>query len=133
MANTVYAAISDATSFPKRILANLQAQVSWEDAKSGRRISILGITENIGEASALVNIDVLPEVGTSVNLRLLDDDNTIVETMTEVIRVERDPGKPLVALSVARNFGIWKEKAMEAAQAWVTKNLKLNYEEEWAN
>ncbi len=117
----------------QRILANLPVQASWVDEASGETISVMGLTENIGESSALVNLERLPTVGSRVQLRLLDEDKTIIEIPTQVIRVERDPGKPLAALSVSENLKKWKEKALTAAQEWVTRNWQLNYEEEWVN
>jgi hypothetical protein len=81
----------------------------------------------------LVNLEKLPSVGSRVKLRLIDEDKTIIEIPTQVIRVERDPSKPLAALSVSENLKKWKEKALTAAQEWVTRNWQLNYEEEWVN
>ena len=134
MANLSYNnAVVGRSPLHQRILANLPVQASWVDEASGETISVMGLTENIGESSALVNLDRLPSVGSRVKLRLIDDDKTIIEIPTEVIRVERDPGKPLAALSVVDNLKKWKEKAMTAAQEWVTRNWQLNYEEEWVN
>ncbi|MEZ5346495.1 MAG: hypothetical protein R2681_13175 [Pyrinomonadaceae bacterium] len=133
MANTAYTTVSSASQLPKRIMANLKAQVSWKDSTSGETISVTGTTEHVGETGALVNIEVLPLVGSSVHLRLFDEGKTIIETDTEVIRILRDPGKPMVALSVADNIKQWRDKAMNAAQDWVTRNWRLNYGEEWAN
>jgi len=116
-----------------RIMANLMVQASWVDAESGNTVSINGFTENLGENSALVNLEVLPPVGSSVKLRILDDEKTIIEVPTEVIRVERDPSKPLAALSVLENLKKWKQVALTAAQTWVTRNWQMNYEEEWVN
>ena len=103
---------------------------SWIDEVSGETISVIGLTENIGENSALVNLETLPAVGSRVNLRVFDEEKTIIEIPTEVIRVERDPSKPLAALSVVDNLKKWKQKAMTAAEEWVTRNWQLNYEEE---
>ena len=134
MANLSYNnAVVGRSPVHQRILANLPVQASWVDEVSGETISVMGLTENIGESSALVNLDRLPSVGSRVKLRLIDEDKTIIEIPTEVIRVERDPGKPLAALSVVDNLKKWKEKAMTAAQEWVTRNWQLNYEEEWVN
>lgn len=134
MANLSYNnAVVGRSPLHQRILANLPVQASWVDEASGETISVMGLTENIGESSALVNLDRLPSVGSRVKLRLIDEDKTIIEIPTEVIRVERDPGKPLAALSVVDNLKKWKEKAMTAAQEWVTRNWQLNYEEEWVN
>ena len=133
MANIAYNTTARRSPVHERILANLPVQASWVDEVSGETISVSGLTENIGENSTLVNLETLPSVGSRVNLRLLSEDETIIEIPTEVIRVERDPSKPLAALSVVDNLKKWKQKAMTAAQEWVTRNWQLNYEEEWVN
>lgn len=133
MADLSYSTTAGRTLVHGRILANLPVQASWVDEASGEKISVTGLTENIGETSALVNLEKLPSVGSSVTLRLIHEDKAIIETLTEVIRVERDPSKPLAALSVVENQKKWKEKAMIAAEEWVTRNWQLNYEEEWVN
>lgn len=116
-----------------RIMANLTVQASWVDSVSGNIISINGFTENVGESSALVNLEVLPPVGSEVKLRVFDEEKTIIEVPAHVIRVERDPSKPLAALSITDNLNKWKQSALTAAQSWVTRNWQLNYEEEWVN
>ncbi len=116
-----------------RILANMPVKASWTDAVSGKTISVIGTTENVGENSTLVNLDVLPPVGSEVRLRVLEEDKPIIDVSTRVIRVERDPSKPLAALTILTNSKKWKTTAMEAAQRWVTRHWQLNYEEEWVN
>jgi hypothetical protein len=108
-------------------------QASWVDAESGETVFVDGLTENVGETSTLVNLDVLPPVGSEVKLRILEEDRTIIEVSTQVIRVERDPSKPMAALTVLENLKKWKGTAMSAAQRWVTRHWQLNYEEEWVN
>lgn len=114
-------------------MASLPVQASWVDSVSGKTVSVEGLTENLGESSALVNLDVLPPVGSEVTLRIFDEEKTIIEVPTQVIRVERDPSKPLAALSVMENLKSWKQKALTAAQNWVTRHWQMNYEEEWVN
>ena len=116
-----------------RILANMPVRASWVDAESGQKVVVEGLTENVGENSTLVNLDVLPPVGSEVKLRILEEDRAIIEVQTEVIRVERDPSKPLAALSVVQNLKKWKQVALTAAENWVTRHWQLNYEEEWVN
>jgi hypothetical protein len=125
--------ITDKTHLHHRIMASLAVQAIWTDAESGETISVDGMTENLGETSALVNLDILPPVGSEVILRIFDEEKTIIEVPTQVIRVERDPSKPLAALSVINNLKKWKQNALSAAQDWVTKHWQLNYEEEWVN
>jgi hypothetical protein len=91
------------------------------------------MTENLGENSALINLEVLPPVGSEVTLRIIDEEKTIIEVPTQVIRVERDPSKPLAALSVLENLKKWRQIALTAAQTWVTRHWQLNYDEEWVN
>jgi hypothetical protein len=133
MAEINYATSSYKTPLHHRILANLPVQASWVDEKTGRRVKVDGVTENLGETSALVNLEILPPVGSEVKLKILGEDKPIIEVSAEVIRVERDPSKPLAALSILQNLKKWKTTAMEAAQAWVTRHWQLNYEEEWVN
>ena len=133
MAQIEYATSSYKTPLHHRILANMPVEASWIDEESGKRIKVEGTTENLGESSALVNLEVLPPVGSEVRLRIMGDDKPIIEVATEVIRVERDPSKPLAALTILQNLKKWKTTAMEAAQAWVTRHWQLNYEEEWVN
>lgn len=133
MAQIEYATSSYKSPLHHRILANMPVKASWIDEESGKKINILGTTENIGENSALVNLEVLPPVGSEVKLRILEDEKTVIEVSTKVIRVERDPSKPLAALTILANLKKWKETAMEAAQKWATRHWQLNYEEEWVN
>lgn len=118
-------------SFHQRIMANLRVQVSWIDKVTGKTVLVEGLTENIGENSALVNLETLPPVGCEVSLRVIDEEKTLIEVPTEVIRVERDPSKPLAALSIAQNLINWKQNVMTAAQEWAIRQWRLNYEEEW--
>lgn len=116
-----------------RILANMPVQASWVDSTSGKTVKVEGLTENLGENSTLVNLDVLPPVGSQVKLKIMEEDKAIIEVSTRVIRVERDPSKPLAALTVLENLKKWKNTALTAAQRWVTRHWQLNYEEEWVN
>jgi hypothetical protein len=133
MSRLAYSAVENKTHLHQRIMASLPVQASWVDSTTGKTVSVEGLTENLGENSALVNLDVLPPVGSEVLLRVFDEEKTIIEVPTQVIRVERDPSKPLAALSVLENVKSWKQKALTAAQNWVTRHWQMNYEEEWVN
>ena len=119
--------------FNQRIMANLSVQASWVDSVSGETVQVNGVTENVGETSTLVNLETLPPVGSEVRLKILEEDKTIIDVTTQVIRVERDPSKPMAALTIVENMKKWKNTAMDAAQKWVTRHWQLNYEEEWVN
>ena len=133
MSRLAYSSVENKAHLHQRIMANLTVQVSWVDAENGNTIFVEGLTENLGETSALVNLNILPPVGSEVKLRIIDEEKTIIEVPTQVIRVERDPSKPLAALSILENVKKWKQTALSAAQNWVTRHWQLNYEEEWVN
>lgn len=133
MSQVEYATSSYKTPLHHRIIASMPVRASWVDAESGETVDVEGLTENVGEASALVNLDTLPPVGSEVRLRILEENKTIIDVQTQVIRVERDPSKPMAALSVLDGLKKWKNTAMTAAQQWVTRHWQLNYEEEWVN
>ena len=133
MAHLDYSESSYRAPMHGRILANMPVRASWVDSDSGERVEVEGLTENVGENSTLVNLDILPPVGSEVKLRILEDEKAIIEVGTEVIRVERDPRKPMAALSIVQNLKKWKQVALTAAENWVTRHWQLNYEEEWVN
>ena len=128
-----YSTSSYRTPLHHRIIASMPVRASWIDAESGETVIVEGLTENVGETSALVNLETLPPVGSEVRLRIMEENKTIIEVLTQVIRVERDPSKPMAALTVLENMKKWKNTAMTAAQKWVTRHWQLNYEEEWVN
>ena len=133
MADLEYATSSYKSPLHHRIIASMPVEASWVDSESGETVNVGGLTENLGETSTLVNLDTLPPVGSQVRLRILEEDKPIITVQTRVIRVERDPSKPMAALSILENLKKWKNVAMTAAEAWVTRHWQLNYEEEWVN
>ncbi len=132
MSQVEYTTTSFRTPVHHRIIASMPVKASWVDEK-GETVNVEGLTENVGESSALVNLETLPPVGSEVRLRIMEENKTIIDVLTHVIRVERDPSKPMAALSIMENMKKWKNTAMAAAQRWVTRHWQLNYEEEWVN
>ena len=120
-------------SVPQRISAKLRTEVSWQDKSSGDRFTINGVTENLGATSVLVNLEVLPDVGTDVLVRLFNENEFVVETEAEVIRIVRDPSQPQVALSIVDDQDIWESTALESAETWSLRDLKLNESDDWSN
>ena len=133
MSNLHFSESNIRTPYNQRIMANLSVQASWVDKESGETVNVNGVTENVGESSTLVSLEVLPPVGSEVQLRIFENEEAIIEVPTEVIRVERDPSQPLAALSILENVKRWKTVVMTAAEKWVTRHWQLNYEEEWVN
>ncbi|MEJ7700314.1 MAG: hypothetical protein WKF71_11805 [Pyrinomonadaceae bacterium] len=115
-------------------MASLTVEASWTDAESGEKISVNGMTENLGRERARSSIwKFCRRSEAKFSLRIFDEEKTIIEVPTQVIRVERDPSKPLAALSIVENLKKWKQNALTAAENWVTRHWQLNYEEEWVN
>jgi hypothetical protein len=117
-----------------RILAQLSVTATWTDANTGLTVSVEGLTENVGETGTLVNMSKLPPVGSSISLRVMDEGEMLLEVPVEVIRVMRDPGRPMAAFSVVGGkLKEWRETVVTAANEWVQRNWKIDYEEEWVN
>ncbi|HEV7701554.1 MAG TPA: hypothetical protein VGO43_15090 [Pyrinomonadaceae bacterium] len=133
MADLEYATSSYKTPLHHRIIASMPVTASWVDSESGETVNVEGMTENVGESSTLVNLETLPPVGSEVRLKIMEENKTIITVATRVIRVERDPSKPMAALSVLENLKKWKNTAIGAAEKWATRHWQLNYEEEWVN
>jgi hypothetical protein len=132
MAHVEYTSSSFRTPLHHRIIASMPVKASWVDER-GETVNVEGMTENVGETSTLVNLETLPPVGSEVRLRILEENKTIIDVQTQVIRVERDPSKPMAALTIMDNMKKWKNTVLAAAQRWVTRHWQLNYEEEWVN
>lgn len=119
-------------AFTPRVLVQMPVQATWTDTNTGETVLVDGITENVGTGSVLVNFDNLPPVGGEVHLRVLDEQDTLLEVETEVIRVERDPSKPLAALNVLDHVNEWQERVWTTAQE-VAARTYASDEDEWIN
>jgi hypothetical protein len=133
MARLENSLVTNKSHLHQRITASLTVQASWVETESGETVFVNGLTENLGESSALVNLEVLPPVGSEVNLRVYDEEKTIIEVPTHVIRVQRDPSRMLASLSITDKQEKWQENALPAAEDWATRHWQLNYDEEWVN
>ena len=78
MADVEYATSSYKTPLHHRIIASMPVKASWVDAESGKTVSVEGLTENVGESSALVNLETLPPVGSEVRLKIMEENKAII-------------------------------------------------------
>lgn len=115
-----------------RLLVQMPVYASWTDGNTGEIVSVSGTTETIGTTSVLVNFDNLPPVGGNVHLKMMNEEDTLLEVQTRVIRVERDPSKPLAALNVLDRVDEWKERVWTTAQEVLAKTYEHD-EDEWIN
>lgn len=114
-----------------RVLVQMPVEATWTNAQ-GETVSVAGMTENVGTSSVLINFDNLPPVGGEIHLRMLDDSATLLEVEASVIRVERDPSKPLAALNVLDHQEEWQERVFTTAQE-VAARTYASDEDEWIN
>ena len=98
-----------------RYLASLPVRAEWMD-EDGAQVVEEGETENVGPEGALVHLHrQLPDVGSRVQLVVLDDDGQKLQVVTEVLRLERNPGHPLAALQLLSAQDEWRGLIWEPA------------------
>src|SRR5712691_4657286 len=91
-----------------RYLAALAVRAEWDDP-DGAHIVTEGTTENVGPAGTLVHLPRrLPEVGGRVRLEVQDPEGKKLLVVTEVLRIERNPGHPLAALQLLDGTDEWQ-------------------------
>lgn len=134
MSQLIQPSVLDTAHPSQRVLAKFAAKVTWIDGTLGESISTTGFTESLGEKSVLINLEMLPPVGVDVMLTLQDGKKEIISIRARVIRVERNIAKPKISLGIEGNRELWVDIALPAAQAWVTKDIKVNYtDDNWLN
>jgi hypothetical protein len=90
-------------------------RAEWDDPTAGHIIAE-GTTENVGPEGALVHLqDRLPDVGSRVQLAVLDDDGQKLRVVTEVLRLERNAAHPLAALQLLGAQDEWRGLVWEPA------------------
>jgi hypothetical protein len=98
-----------------RYLASLLVRAEWDDPEAGH-IVVEGTTENVGPEGALIHLqDKLPDVGSRVQLAVLDDDGQKLRVVTEVLRLERNVAHPLAALQLLGAQDEWRGLVWEPA------------------
>jgi hypothetical protein len=99
-----------------RFVVAIPVRCEWVDSK-GREVSVEGVTENVGPDGTLVNISTLPEVGSTLSLTVLDQEQARITVEAEVLRLERNPAQPLAALRLTGETDKWKSQVWELAMA----------------
>jgi hypothetical protein len=98
-----------------RYLVHINVRAEWDDESSGEHVVAEGETENIGPQGALVHLERLPDVGSRVHLFVPDTEGKPLETVAEVIRLERNPVQPLAALQLLGEYDEWRGLVWEPA------------------
>jgi hypothetical protein len=101
-----------------RYLASLLVRAEWDDPNAGHIVAE-GTTENVGPEGALIHLqDRLPDVGSRVQLAVFGEDEGEAQKLrvvTEVLRLERNPGHPLAALQLLDAQDEWRGLVWEPA------------------
>lgn len=119
--------ITDQRSGP-RYVVHINVRAEWDDEKSGEHVVVEGETENIGPSGALVHLERLPDVGSRVNLIVPDAEGKTLESIAEVLRLERNPIQPLAALYLLGETDEWRGLVWEPAGIR-SQEADENYEE----
>jgi PilZ domain len=113
-----------------RYLASLEVRAEWDNT-DGTHIVTEGTTENIGPEGTLVHLPRhLPQVGGRVSLEVHDPDGKALQVVTEVLRIERNPGYPLAALQLLNDSDEWKGLIWEPSAPRVMAPPVTNEEED---
>jgi hypothetical protein len=98
-----------------RYLASLLVRAEW-DTEEGKHIVAEGTTENVGPEGALVHLQrELPDVGSRVQLMILNEEGQKLQVVTEVLRLERNAAHPLAALQLLDATEEWRGLVWEPA------------------
>ena len=113
-----------------RYLAALEVRAEWDES-DGAHVVTEGMTENIGPDGTLVHLPRrLPEVGGRVQLEVQDQSGQRLLVVTEVLRIERNPGHPLAALQLLDQTDEWRGLIWGPSKPRVTAPLSANEEDE---
>jgi len=104
----------EARSGPRYLVA-FEVRAEWDEPDGGHVLSE-GTTENVGPEGTLVHLPKrLPEVGSTVRLEVQGEEGRKLQVITEVLRIERNPGHPLAALQLLGETDEWRGVIWEPA------------------
>ena len=113
-----------------RYLASLLVRAEW-DTEEGKHIVAEGKTENVGPEGALVHLQRdLPDVGSRVQLLVLNEEGQKLQVVTEVLRLERNAAYPLAALQLLDATEEWRGLIWEPAAPRVAQTQPDEDEED---
>jgi hypothetical protein len=112
-----------------RYVISYPIRVRWKDDK-GKEVIQEGLTENVGPHGTLIYLPrLLPIVGGKVQLTVTENPDDEVSVTAEVIRLERNPAHPQVALTLTEGLREWKRKVWETARATIAAQEPEKFDE----
>lgn len=113
-----------------RYMVSFPIRVEWKD-ENGSKFVEEGLTENVSPEGALIYLPrTLPAVGSKVSLTITENADDEVTVKAQVLRLERNPSHPQVALHLTDVTRAWKKKVWELA-AEITAARKPDDFDEW--
>ena len=112
-----------------RVLVVLPIEAEWTDSRGRKKTKAVGITQNVGPSTALVNMQPLPQVGDEIKLKVTFEGNTLIETRAEVLRIERDLVLPQAALSIVENEEKWEALVWGVAHEIAAQQMVVDEDE----
>jgi hypothetical protein len=113
-----------------RYLVTFDVRAEW-DEPDGAHVLSEGTTENVGPEGTLVHLPrKLPNVGSRVRLEVQSEDGKKLQVVTEVLRIERNPGHPLAALQLLGETDEWRGLIWEPAAPRVAAPVSIESDEE---
>jgi hypothetical protein len=104
-----------------RYLAQLPVRAEW-DTEEGRHVVAEGTTENVGPEGTLIHLQRdLPDVGSRVQLVVVNEEGQKLQVVTEVLRIERNAAHPQAALQLLDATEEWRGLIWEPAAPRVTQ------------
>lgn len=113
-----------------RYLVSFEVRAEW-DEPDGAHILSEGTTENVGPEGTLVHLPKkLPDVGSRVRLEVQSEGGQKLQVVTEVLRIERNPGHPLAAFQLLGETDEWRGLIWEPAAPRIFTPAVIETDEE---
>ena len=98
-----------------RYMVRVSVRADCDDKRSGGPAVVQGETDISGPQGAVVHLERLPDVRSRVHLIAPDAEGRTLETVAEVLRLERNPVQPLAALHLLGETDEWRGLVWEPA------------------
>jgi hypothetical protein len=104
-------------------------RVEWKN-ENGEAIVEEGLTENVGQAGALVHLPrKLPTVGSKVSLTVTEDARNEVTVTAQVLRIVRNAAHPQAALMLTGPTRDWEKRVWKYAEQLLTAQKPDDYDD----
>lgn len=104
-------------------------RVEWKN-ENGEQIVEEGLTENVGQAGALVHLPrKLPTVGSKVSLTVTENPKNEVTVAAQVLRIVRNAAHPQAALMLTSGAEKWEKHVFKYAEQILSAQKPDDYDD----